>query len=93
MTPLEVKTCVESDFDIFEAKNLFPDSEKVCVLKRKVEKCDFATFRLNTQAFSESGKCFFGSKMSIPHMFLPLEGSFPENFFAYPYFYEGTRWS
>jgi hypothetical protein len=54
MTPLEVKTCGESEFDIFEAKKHFPsgmarvlnsfrdglciDSGKACVLKRKVKK-------------------------------------------------------
>ena len=38
MTPLGVKTCGESEFDICEAKKRFPDSEKACVLKRKVAK-------------------------------------------------------
>jgi hypothetical protein len=36
--PLVVKTCGESEFDIFEAKKHFPDSGNPCVLKRKVEK-------------------------------------------------------
>ena len=39
MTPLGVKTCGESEFDIFEAKKRFPDSGKAYyVLKRKVAK-------------------------------------------------------
>jgi hypothetical protein len=39
MAPLGVKTCAESEFDIFEAKKRFPDAGKVyCVLKRKVSK-------------------------------------------------------
>ena len=41
MTPLGVKTCGESKFDIFEAKKRFSDSGKVCVLKRKVTKMQF----------------------------------------------------
>jgi hypothetical protein len=28
MTPLGIKTCGESEFDIFEEKKRFPDSEK-----------------------------------------------------------------
>jgi hypothetical protein len=31
MTPLGVKTCEESEFDIFEAKKRFPDSGKANV--------------------------------------------------------------
>jgi hypothetical protein len=39
MIPLRVKTCGGSEFDIFEAKKRFPDSEKAyCVSKRKVAK-------------------------------------------------------
>jgi hypothetical protein len=39
MTPLGVKTCRESEFDIFEAKKRFPDSGKAYyVLRRKVAK-------------------------------------------------------
>jgi hypothetical protein len=42
MTPLGVKTCGESEFDIFEAKKRFPDSGRAyCVLKRKVAKMRF----------------------------------------------------
>ncbi len=42
MTPLGIKTCGESEFDIFEVKRRFPDSGKVyCVLKRKVAKMQF----------------------------------------------------
>ena len=48
MIPLGVKTCEESEFDIFEAKKRFPDSEKACVLKRKVAKIALSTFRFNT---------------------------------------------
>jgi hypothetical protein len=36
MTPLGIKTCGESEFDIFEAKKHLPDSEKACILKRKI---------------------------------------------------------
>jgi hypothetical protein len=39
MTPLGVKICRESKFDIFEVKKRFPDTGKAyCVLKRKVAK-------------------------------------------------------
>jgi hypothetical protein len=41
MTSLGVKTCEESEFDIFEAKKRFLDSEKAYVLKRKVAKMRF----------------------------------------------------
>ena len=42
MTLLWIKTCGESEFDIFEAKKRFPDSGKeYCVLKRKVAKMRF----------------------------------------------------
>ena len=41
MNPVGVKTLGESEFDISEAKQRFPDSEKACVLKRKVEKIAF----------------------------------------------------
>jgi hypothetical protein len=48
MTPPRVKTCGESEFEIFEAKKprneykkRFPDSGKFCVLKRKVAKMRF----------------------------------------------------
>jgi hypothetical protein len=37
MTPLEVKTGGKK-----HAKKRIPDSGKVCVLKRKVKKCDFS---------------------------------------------------
>src|SRR3569623_1356069 len=46
MIPLGVKTCGESEFDIFKAKKCFPDSEKVYVLKRKVAKMRFCDFSL-----------------------------------------------
>jgi hypothetical protein len=77
-TSLGIKTCGESEFDIFEAKKRFPDSGKACVLKRKI------AFRFNTQAFPESGKRFSVRKfqIQIPRMFLPLEGPFPEKIFA-----------
>jgi hypothetical protein len=43
MTPLERKTCGESEFDIFEAKKRFPDSGKAyCVLNQKSHFCDFS---------------------------------------------------
>jgi hypothetical protein len=42
MTPLGLKTCRESEFDIFEAKKHFPDSGKACILKRKVAKIAFS---------------------------------------------------
>jgi hypothetical protein len=42
MTPLVVKTSGEFEFDILEAKKLFPESGKAsCVLKRKVAKIAF----------------------------------------------------
>jgi hypothetical protein len=42
MTLPGVKTCGESEFDIFKAKKLIPDSGKAyCVLKRKVAKMRF----------------------------------------------------
>jgi hypothetical protein len=41
-TPLVVKTCGESEFDIFEAKKRFSDSGKAWVLKRKVAKIAFS---------------------------------------------------
>ena len=42
MTPIGVKTCGESEFDIFEAKKRFSDSGKAyCVLMRKVAKMRF----------------------------------------------------
>jgi hypothetical protein len=44
------------------------------VLKQKVAKMRFSTFRFNTQAFPGSGKCFFASKMSnsdFPYVFIP----------------------
>jgi hypothetical protein len=41
MTLLGVKTCRESEFDIFEAKKRFADSGKICVLKQKVAKMRF----------------------------------------------------
>ena len=42
MTPLGIKTCGESEFDIFEAKKRVPGSGKAyCVLKRKVAKSHF----------------------------------------------------
>jgi hypothetical protein len=41
MTPLGVKTCGKSKFDIFEAKKRFPDSGKAYVLQRKVTKMRF----------------------------------------------------
>jgi hypothetical protein len=59
MIPLWVKTCGESEFDIFEAKKRFHDSGKACVIEAKSHKNRiFATFRLNTQAFPGSGKRF-----------------------------------
>jgi hypothetical protein len=41
MTPLGIKRCGESEFDIFKAKKRFPDPRKACVLKRKVAKIAF----------------------------------------------------
>jgi hypothetical protein len=45
----------------------------------------FATFRFNTQTFPESGKRFLLQKCQIRilHMFLSLEGSFPEKNFHF----------
>jgi hypothetical protein len=39
--PSRGKNMWEIQFDIFEAKKRFPDSGKVCVLKRKVAKIAF----------------------------------------------------
>jgi hypothetical protein len=36
MNPLGVKTCGESEFDIFEAKKRFPDPGKACVIELKI---------------------------------------------------------
>jgi hypothetical protein len=48
MTPLEVKTCGESEFDVLEEKQRFPDSGKAYyvkkayyLLKRKIAKMQF----------------------------------------------------
>jgi hypothetical protein len=82
MTPLGVKICGESEFNIFEAKKRFPDSEKACILKRKVAKMRFLQL---FAAFPGPGKRFFALKIS--RMFLSIEGSFPEknleNFFMW----------
>jgi hypothetical protein len=57
MTRLGIKTCGKSEFDIFEAKKCFPDSGKPCILKRKVEKCDFCpNFDLKKSNFSQKIK-------------------------------------
>jgi hypothetical protein len=37
-----VKTCGESEFDIFKAKKRFPDPGKAYLLKRKCNFCDFS---------------------------------------------------
>jgi hypothetical protein len=60
MIPLEVKTCGESEFDIFETKKRFSDSGRARVLKRKVAKI--------------AGKRFFALKISnsdSSHVFTP----------------------
>jgi hypothetical protein len=54
------KTCGESEFDIFEAKNAFLIQEKLVYWSNNNM---FATFRFNTHVFPESGKHFFASKM------------------------------
>jgi hypothetical protein len=73
MTPLGVKTCRESEFDIFEAKKHLPNSGKACVLKRKI-----AFLRLfNTQALNQKSifslrKClkfWFSARLYQPKIF------------------------
>jgi hypothetical protein len=41
MTLLRVKTCGESEFDIFETKKRFSDSGKAVYWSEKYQKCDF----------------------------------------------------
>jgi hypothetical protein len=59
MISLGVKTCGESEFDIFEAKKRFPDSEKACVLKRKVAKNSFLRLFLKYTGHLWVGEAFF----------------------------------
>jgi hypothetical protein len=81
MAPLGVKTCEESEFDILKEKKRLPDSGKAWVFKRKVVKMRFLRLFasihrpfLNQGSISSLRKC----QTRISHMFLPLEGSFPE---------------
>jgi hypothetical protein len=63
--------------DFFHSEKRFPDSEKVCVLKRKVAKMRFLQL---LAPIHRPFKHFFVSKMSnsdSPHVFTP-RGSFPE---------------
>jgi hypothetical protein len=84
MTPLGVKTCGESEFDIFEAKKRFPDSGKACVLKQKVVKNAILPKNasihrpfLNRESVFLLRKC----QIRIPRMFLSIEMSFTETNF------------
>jgi hypothetical protein len=62
MTPLGVKTCGESEFEILETKNASLIQRRLVYLS---EKSQNATFRFNTQAFPESGKRFLLRKCQI----------------------------
>jgi hypothetical protein len=66
MTPLGVKTCGESEFDIFEANKRFPDSEK-CIEAKSRKNAIFYDF--NTQAFPirEAFFRFENFKFEFPH--------------------------
>jgi hypothetical protein len=55
MTPLKVKTCGESEFDIFEAKKRFPDSRKT----HCVQKCNFCDFSLQYTGLPWIKEAFF----------------------------------
>jgi hypothetical protein len=82
MTPLEIKTCGESEFDIFEAKKRFPDTGKAYyVLKGKVAKIGF--FRLFALIYRPSlnQESVFSFRKCQIRLFLPLEGLFQEKFF------------
>jgi hypothetical protein len=90
MTPLGVQICGKSEFEIFEAKKGFPDSEKAyCVLKRKIAKMRFlhknGPFWCKNVRGIRLEKRFSASKISnsdSPYVFT-LEGSFPKNFFTW----------
>jgi hypothetical protein len=89
ITPLGVKTCGESDFDIFEVTKRFPDPGKTCVLKRKVAKIAFLRFFALIHRPSLMREAFFSFenvKLGFSVMFLSLAESFPEknlkNFFT-----------
>src|SRR4051812_21197336 len=55
MSPLVVKTCGKSEFDIFEAKNTSLIQGSLCM---EAKSHIFANFRFNIQTFPESGKHF-----------------------------------
>src|SRR3569623_1531827 len=77
ITPLGVKTCGESEFDIFEAKNAsMIQGRPVCIEAKSRKNAIFATFRFNPQAFLESRKHFFIRKcqIRIPRMFFTPRG-------------------
>jgi hypothetical protein len=69
MTPLAVKTCGESEFDIFKAKKRFSDSGKAyCVLKRKVAKMRFLP--KNEKEIQE--KLYIDAKIRENHLLIGL---------------------
>ena len=78
--------CGESKFDIFEAKKCFPDSGKVCVLKRKVAKCVMrkrknAIFILKTTSLGGKNVRFVGDN---PSNSLPLVQVDPKKTLFFP---------
>ena len=84
MIPLGVETRGESEFDILEEKKRFPDSRKVCVLKRKFAKISFLQIFVSIHRPSlDQGSVFslLKCQIQIPRMFLPIERLFPEKIF------------
>ena len=67
--------CGKSEFDIYEAKKCFPDSEKAWVLKRKDAKIQFFNFFASIHRPSLNQGSFFSLRkfqIRIPRMFLGL---------------------
>jgi hypothetical protein len=58
MTPLGVKACGKSEFNVYEAKKCFSDSGKDCIEAKSRKNRIFTTFLFNIQAFSESTMTF-----------------------------------
>jgi hypothetical protein len=89
MKPLGVKTCGESEFDIYEAKKCFSDSRKACVLKRKVAKMRFFDFSLQYSGLTWIREVFFlfeNVKFRFPACFYPWRSHFQKKFSRYPNF-------
>ena len=64
----------------FQSEKTLPWSrEGLCIEAKSRKNAIFATFRFNIQAFPESGKRFFASKISnsdSPYIFTPRRGHF-----------------